>query len=418
MADRVIGARRSTLYGGIVIAAGHVFLAVPGAGFTYLGIVLVAWGTGLLKPNVSSMVGELYERDDPRRDSAFSIFYMGINIGSLFAPILVGIANQIGGYHAGFAVAAVGMSVALVFFVAGRRFLPGAGDDVPNPIEPRERGKIVRLGAMIVGGVALIYLVAVGVAGSWGITSVVDALSYLALLAPILYFVVMYRSPRVTDVERPRLVAYIPLFVAAMVFFMIFEQAATTLTTFARDRTQLELFGVEVSPAFFQSVNPAAIIVLAPLFAWLWVRTRDRPPTPYKFAIGLALAAASFLFLSGASAVVGEGLAPAWVLVVVYVVQTLGELCLSPVGLAATTLLAPRAFRGQAMALWFLASSAGQAITAQLVQVTDGASDTAYFGWTGAVALACAGVVWALSPWVTRHVRRADTMEGVHTAGE
>ncbi|WP_402468846.1 peptide MFS transporter [Isoptericola aurantiacus] len=417
LADRMIGARRSVLYGGIVIAAGHVSLAIPAAGFTWLGLVLVALGTGLLKPNVSAMVGELYEREDPRRDAGFSIFYMGINLGSLFAPIVVGSVQRLWGYHAGFSVAAVGMAIALVFFVQGRRYLHGAGDAVPNPVRPEERAGIARILALVLAGVALVYLVAALVAGGWGGSTFVDALSYVALITPVVYFVVMYRSPKVLDTERPRLLAYIPLFVAAMLFWMIFEQAATTLTTFADTRTDLDLFGIEISPAFFQSINPASIIILAPVFAWLWQRTNGRPPTPYKFALGLALAALSFLFLSGASAVVGDGLAPPWVLVVVYVIQTLGELCLSPVGLAATTLLAPRAFRGQAMALWFLGNASGQAITAQLVQATAGASDTAYFGWIGIVALGVAGLMWALSPWVMRHIRAADAAEGVHTAG-
>ncbi|WP_454729640.1 peptide MFS transporter [Cellulosimicrobium protaetiae] len=417
LADRVIGSRRSVLYGGVVIAAGHVSLAVPGVGPSMVGIALVAIGTGLLKPNVSSMVGELYARDDPRRDSAFSIFYMGINLGSFFSPLIVGAVQRAFGYHAGFLVAAVGMAIALVFFVAGRRYLGQAGAHVPNPIRPDERSTIVRLFAIIAGGVVVVGIVAVAVAGGFGVSTFIDTLSYLAFLAPVVYFVVMYRSPKVTDAERPRIVAYIPLFVAAMLFWMIFEQAATTLSQFARDRTQLDVFGIDISPAFFQSVNPLSIILLAPVFAWLWLKTGDRPATANKFAIGLTLASVSFLFLAAASAVVGDAKAPAWVLVLVYVIQTLGELCLSPVGLAATTLLAPKAFRSQAMALWFLAPAAGQAITAQVVQVTEGASDTAYFGSIGAVTLVFALALFALAPWVTRHIRHADELEGAHTAG-
>lgn len=411
LADRIIGSRRATLYGGIVIAAGHVCLSIPGAGFSFTGIALVALGTGLLKPNVSSMVGELYARDDSRRDSGFSIFYMGINLGSFVAPFLVGIAEDWGGYHAGFAVAAVGMAIALVFFVAGRRYLGEAGGTAPNPIRPEERGKIARILAIVLAGVVVVAMIAVLVSGGFRVRTFIDTMSYLAFLAPIAYIVVMYRSPKVTDAERPRVVAYIPLFVAAMLFWMIFEQAATTLAAFAADRTELSFFGATINPAFFQSVNPLSIIILAPVFAWIWTKTHDRPPTAYKFAIGLALAALSFLGLSLASAVIGDGKAPAWVLVAVYVVQTLGELCLSPVGLAATTLLAPRAFRSQAMALWFLAPAAGQAITAQVIQSTEGASDTAYFGGLGAVAMLFALALFALAPWVTRHIRRADEME-------
>ncbi|SKC65416.1 proton-dependent oligopeptide transporter, POT family [Krasilnikoviella flava] len=417
LADRVIGARRSVLYGGIIIAAGHVALTVPTYAFSMLGIGMVAFGTGLLKPNVSSMVGELYSRDDPRRDPAFSIFYMGINLGSFFSPFIVGFVQRMWGYHAGFSVAAVGMAIALVFFVAGYRYLGDAGTDVPNPIRPQDRPAVVRLGLIVLGAIALATALAVVLAGGWAVETFIDAVSYLALATPVVLLTVMYRSKRVTDAERPRVLAYVPLFVSAMLFWMIFEQAATTLTQFAADRTELQLFGIELSPAFFQSINPATIIVLAPVFAWIWTRTGDRPPTAYKFVMGLTLAALSFLFLAGMSEVFAEELAPPWVLGVVYVIQTLGELCLSPVGIAATTLLAPRAFRGQAMALWFLSSAAGQAITAQTIEATEGVSDTAYFGGIGVVALVFAGLLLLLAPWVTRHIRRADEMEHTHSAG-
>jgi POT family proton-dependent oligopeptide transporter len=255
------------------------------------------------------------------------------------------------------------------------------------------------------------------VAGGFNLDTFIDTMSYLAFIAPVAYFVAMYRSPKVTDAERPRVIAYIPLFVAAMLFWMIFEQAATTLASFAQNRTDLDLFGVTISPEFFQSVNPLSIIILAPVFAWIWTKTHDRPPTATKFAMGLGLAAISFLIMSAASALIGDGKAPAWVLVVVYVVQTLGELCLSPVGLAATTLLAPKAFRTQAMAVWFLAPAAGQAITAQLIKATEGTSDTVYFGGIGAVALLFALALLLLSPWVGRHIRHADELEGAVTAG-
>ena len=414
VADRLIGARRAVLWGGVVIAAGHVSLAVPAVWTAYLGIVLVALGTGLLKPNVSSMVGELYRRDDPRRDSGFSIFYMGINIGSFSAPFVVELARSIAGYHAGFSVAAVGMGLALVAFVTGRRYLHGAGDRVPNPLTAADRPKVARTGGLLAVGVVVVSLVAWGVAslsngGAPGpLDVVIDALSYLALLAPVVMFLVMFRSPKVNAAERTRLAAYIPLFVAATLFWMIFEQASNTLSQYARDSTDLQAFGVTLSPVLYQSVNPLAIIVLAPVFAWLWVRLDDRPPTAVKFAIGLTLAALSFLFLAGASAVAGDGKSPWWVLVVVYVVQTLGELCLSPVGLAATTLLAPLAFRGQAMALWFLAPAAGQAITAQLIGATEGVSRTAFFGGIGAVTLVVAVAMFAVAPWVTRRIREGE----------
>lgn len=418
-ADRVIGAYRATFLGGVIIAAGHVALAIPTPASSWLGICLVALGTGFLKPNVSSMVGELYSREDTRRQSAFSIFYMGINIGSFFSPLIVGAVRHAWGYHAGFLVAAIGMAFALVMFVGGRRLLAGAGSWIENPISAEERPKVVRLLVGIVVGVAALYAIVAAIDGTFGLNAIIDALSYLAFVTPILFFIVIYRSPKVTGAERSRLLAYIPLFVAAMLFFMIFEQAATTLSTYARDETTLSfLWWHHFSPETFQSINPLGIIVLAPVFAWIWLKTKDRPATPYKFAIGLALAALSFLFLAIMSAASGEAKTGAWVLGLVYVIQTLGELCLSPVGLAATTLLAPRAFRGQAMALWFLAPAAGQAITAQLVQATENVAPTPFFGGIGGVALVFAGLVAALGPWVLRRMRSADAVEGVHTSGD
>jgi len=418
LADRVVGARRATLYGGLVIALGHVLLALPGgAGPAFAGIVAVAIGTGLLKPNVSSMVGELYERGDERRDGGFAIFYMGINLGSFFSPIVVGAVRSQAGYHAGFLVAAVGMALALVFFVLGRRALHGAGDTVENPLTPQERPALVRTGLALVGLVGL----AVGASfavqsvraggAAFGTSGVVDAISYLAFAAPVGYFVVMLRSPHVTRPERSRVLAYIPLFVAAMLFWMINEQAASSLAAFAEDRTVLSFLGFGISPEFFQSVNPLIIIVGAPVMAGVWTRLGDRGPTvAHKFGIGLALAAASFVLLAVLTASFGGAKVPAWVLVLTYAVQTVGELFLSPVGLAATTLLAPRAFRSQAMALWFLAPAAGQAITAQLVAATEdlAGSYVPFFGTIGGVTLGLAGLFFLVAPWIQRRILEGE----------
>jgi POT family proton-dependent oligopeptide transporter len=403
-ADRVFGARRTVLYGGAVIVSGHLCLAIPVEGLAYLGIGLVALGTGLLKPNVSTMVGTLYEDGDKRRDSAFSIFYMGINIGSFSAPFVVGFLRREFGFHVAFAAAAVGMTLALVAYVLGRRTLHGRGDTPPNPLTAEDRPTMLKITGAVVALLVVVFGVSAWISGGVGPKPVVDAISYLCFLAPIAYFTMLLRSPLVTPTEKQQVRAYIPLFVAAMLFFMLFEQAATTLTTFAADRTSLELVGISISPEFFQSVNPFSIIVLAPVFAAVWIKLGDRGPgIGQKFATGLLLAGISFAIMGVASAVTGDGLAsPLW-LVLVYVVQTLGELFLSPVGLAATTALAPKAFLSQMMALWFLAPAAGQAITAQLVQATEGASDSAYFGGLAVVTIVFALALYFLSPWIRRH---------------
>jgi POT family proton-dependent oligopeptide transporter len=409
-ADRVFGARRTVLYGGTVIVAGHLCLALPSTGPAYAGIALVALGTGLLKPNVSTMVGTLYSQGDARRDSAFSIFYMGINIGSFSAPFVVGFLRREFGFHVAFAAAAVGMTLALIAYLLGRRTLHGRGDTPPNPLTAADRPTMIKVSAAVVALLAVVFAWSAWRSGGIGPRPVVDAISYVCFLAPIAYFVMLLRSPLVTPVERQRVRAYIPLFVAAMLFFMLFEQAATTLTTFAASRTQLDLFGTEISPEFFQSVNPFSIIVLAPVFAVIWIRLGTRGPSiGQKFATGLLLAGISFGVMALASSVAGDNLAsPLW-LVGVYVIQTLGELFLSPVGLAATTVLAPRAFLSQMMALWFLAPAAGQAITAQLVQATEDASDTAYFGGLAIVTIVVALVVYTLAPWIRRHTDVRET---------
>jgi proton-dependent oligopeptide transporter, POT family len=406
-ADRVFGARRTVLYGGVVIVSGHLSLAIPVDGLAYLGIALVALGTGLLKPNVSTMVGTLYADGDERRDSAFSIFYMGINIGSFSAPFVVGFLRREFGFHVAFAAAAVGMTLALVAYVLGRRTLQGRGDAPPNPLTAEDRPTMLKVSGAVIALLVVVFAVSAWISGGIGPKPVVDAISYLCFLAPIAYFTMLLRSPLVTPTEKQQVRAYIPLFVAAMLFFMLFEQAATTLTTFAADRTSLELLGISISPEFFQSVNPFSIIVLAPVFAAVWIKLGDRGPgIGQKFATGLLLAGISFAIMGVASAVTGDGLAsPLW-LVLVYVVQTLGELFLSPVGLAATTVLAPKAFLSQMMALWFLAPAAGQAITAQLVQATEGASDTAYFGGLAVVTIVFALALYFLSPWIRRHAGR------------
>ncbi|GAB95583.1 POT family proton-dependent oligopeptide transporter [Kineosphaera limosa] len=399
-ADRIVGARLSVLYGGIVIMAGHISLAIPGAAFSWIGIALVALGTGLLKPNISAMVGSLYDVDDPRRDGGFQIFYMSINIGAFFAPFVVAFLRERWGYHAGFSAAAVGMGLALVLFVLGRARLRGAGDDVPNPLAPQERTRLI-LGS--IAGIAA-FVVVLLLAMTWNtgpVTAAIDAISIVCIITPLIYFIVMFRSPKVTEVERSHLAAYVPLWVGAAMFFMIFEQAAGKMATFAEQNTDL---GGWVSPEWYQAINPITIVVLAPLFGWLWTKRAGRfPSTPLKFAAAVLIIGLSALMMAAAFAVYsvegGANRAPFWVLGTVFVVQTVAELCLSPVGLAATTLLAPRAFASQALALWFLASSAGQAVGAQSIKAMAGLPDSTFYLVVGGITIVISGVLFALVPW-------------------
>ncbi|NHN55046.1 peptide MFS transporter [Calidifontibacter sp. DB0510] len=407
-ADRLIGARRCVLYGGVVIMAGHLCLAVPVAAFSWLGIALVALGTGLLKPNTATMVGHLYTARDPRRDSGFSIFYMSVNFGAFFAPFVVSFLRNHWGYHAGFTAAAVGMAIALALFVVGRRSVARESDVIPNPLKDNERRRV----PLLIGGSILLVVALVGLARLWRsslLEASIDAISLLSVIASVGYFVAMFRSPKVTPRERSHLRAYLPMWLAAVFFWMIFEQAAGKMADFAANRTDLSLGGLHVQPEWFQSVNPVAIVLLAPVMAALWSRRAGRfPSTPAKFAIGVALGGLSFVVLSAASAHYRGPSAPVFVLAGVFLIQTLGELCLSPVGLSATSALAPVAFGSQAMSLWYLSSATGQSLAAQLIRAMAGFSDTQFYLTLGLMALVVGVLLFIAAPWVNRHIVDAE----------
>ncbi|KRE38948.1 diguanylate cyclase [Janibacter sp. Soil728] len=406
LADRVIGAQRSVFLGGVVIMAGHVSLAIPTATTSWLGIGLVALGTGLLKPNVSTMVGHLYGERDPRKDSGFTIFYMSINIGAFFAPFVVAFLRDQWGYHAGFSAAAVGMLFALVAYVVGRGALAPVSNDVPNPLQPRDRTRTPLLGLGLLVLIAVLLVAARLLRGGW-VGAVIDTISILSVVASISYFVVMFRSTAVTARERTHLTAYLPMWIGAVLFWMIFEQAASKMAAYAANRTDLDSLGFHFSEEWFQSINPISIMLLAPLFGLLWVRRAGRfPSTPMKFATGVILAGVSFVVLSAAAAAFPGATSPVWVLVGVFVIQTLGELCLSPVGLSATTSLAPKAFASQAMALWFLAIATGQSLAAQFIRAMEGLPDGTFFLTLGIMAVVVGLALAALSPWV--HARMKD----------
>ncbi|MCP2163815.1 peptide MFS transporter [Goodfellowiella coeruleoviolacea] len=404
LADRVLGGQRAVLCGGVLIMFGHISLALPiGLAGVYLGLVLLVLGTGLLKPNVSAVLGTLYHEHDTRRDAGFSIFYMGINLGALFAPLVCGYLGQEVNWHLGFGAAAVGMALGLVQYVAGRRRLGGAATVPPNPLPAEHRGRVVGRAGLVVAA-AVVLLLGLWLLGWLTAARVVDLISALSVVLPVIYFVVMSRSRQTTAVERQRLHAYIPLFAAAVLFWMLFEQQATVLAAYADTRVRLELFGFAFPASWFQSVNPVAILVLAPLFATLWLRLGERQPrTPRKFAGGLVGIGLSYVVAMAASRAGGpeDPVSPLW-LVAVFAVMTCGELLLSPVGLSVTTKLAPKAFAAQTMGLFFLSNAAGLGIGAQVVKFYTDQTAVAYFSVLGVLAIG-AGVLLAVSaPLITR----------------
>ncbi|AUS80567.1 peptide MFS transporter [Actinoalloteichus sp. AHMU CJ021] len=405
VADRLLGTQRAVLYGGVLIMCGHITLAiVPGMAGVAGGLGLIIVGTGLLKSNVTAIVGTLYQVGDQRKDAGFSLFYMGINLGSFVAPLLTGLAASRADFHLGFGLAAIGMALGLVQYVLGRKHLGQASQEPTNPLEPAERRWLLpRLGLAALAAAGVLAVLALG---GW-LTSgrVVNLLSLLSVLLPVGYFWVMLRSRRLDRVERDRVLAFVPLFVASVMFWTLFEQQSTVIAAFADSRVDRDLLGFEIPPSWFQSVNPVAILLLAPLFALLWTRLGARQPgTPTKFSGGLVLVGVSFLVMMLASATLPEeGANPLW-LAGALVVMTCGELLLSPVGLSVSTSLAPRAFAAQMVGLFMLSVAAGSGVGAQLVRLYSPESELLYFGVLGLVAVLLGVSLVLAAPLIRRRM--------------
>lgn len=428
LADRMIGARKATLYGGIVIMLGHIAMAIPaGAVTAWLGLCLIALGTGVEKPNIATIVGQLYTEQDTRRDAGFEIFYMSVNIGSFMAPLVVAALKDRWGFHAGFAAAAIGMAIALVVFVVGTRHLHGAGDQVPNPLTDAEKKRLPLVVLGVVAGLALIWF-ATALVDTKPAARVSDLVFLVAIIAAGYYFWAMYRHPLSDETDKKHVLAYLPLFLGAVMFWMIFEQAAGYMSVFAESNTQLHALGMTINPEWYQSVNPLCVVLFAPLFGWFFTRRAGRfPSTPVKFAtavliIGLSAVAMWALFAAYPG---GARLAPWYMLALVFWLQTMGELSLSPVGLSATTTLAPRHFASQALSVWYLSSAVGQGLGGQVVKATEDASPSKSYAIAAIMTLVICAVLFALVPWTRRQMadvedmrREAHDAERAHKAAQ
>lgn len=374
IADRLLGAQRAVWYGGCIIALGHFTLAIPATGTFYLGLLFIVLGTALLKPNVSVIVGELYAEGSARRDSGFTIFYMGINLGAMIGPFICSPLGEKVNWHYGFAAAGVGMVAGLIQYRLTRWRLGEAGLR-PKGYDP----KSARRGWMIVAAAlaAIFAFALLAIAGVIRLEPVRLARQATRAIAALglLYLAGIFFLGRLDAIERRRLIVLIFLLVACVIFFMGFEQAGSSLNLFAKDYTvrTVSFLNRDIAAGLFQSLNPVFILTFAPLMASLWVALARRglnPSTPAKFGIGLILLGLGFVVMIVASRrlIVAGGIGqvgPLW-LVATYLIHTLGELCLSPVGLSAVTKLAPRRFVGQMMGMWFLATALGS-LTAGLL---------------------------------------------------
>ncbi|MEU0298884.1 peptide MFS transporter [Streptomyces sp. NPDC006175] len=410
LADRILGSYRAVLYGGVLIACGHYAMAVPTATMTWVGLGLISAGTGLLKPNVASMVGKLYRTEDQRRDAGFALYYMGINIGAFAGPLITGWLGEHAGWHWGFSAAAVGMTLGLIQYVAGRRHLAGRKHAAEYALAP---GPMRRAVLTIVAGVVVAALVATALALAGWLTMdrFVDVLTLVSVIAPVVYFAVMFRSPRVTPEERGRLRPYVVLFLASVVFNFILFQAYSTMMLLASTNARTEIFGFHFPASWYASALGAFEVALAPVVAAVWARMGPRQPhASNKIAIGVILGGLSFLLMvipTSGHADDAYKMA-AWWIVGSYLLLGLGDILLETSGMSATTKLAPKAFASQTMALWFLSLALANGIQAQIVKLYGEVSNPAYFGVNGAIAVAAGVAVIAAAPWLKR------TMHPVH----
>ena len=406
IADNFIGSRASVLYGAIIIACGHYSMAIDSELTFFSGLVLVALGTALLKPNISTMVGSLYRPEDERRDAGFSIFYMGINIGAFSAPLVTGWLaqsdefrillsnwgmNPLHSWHWGFGAAGVGMTAGLIVYLVTGRNLAHVGNP-PPPATARPWGKLA--------------LVVLATAALMGVMTMADEYPWIVYvllgvqIAAILFFAFK------PDRDSKRIAAILVFFMAAEIFWAIFEQSGSTIALFGDELTRTTIFGWNFPSAWFQSMNPIFVIMLAPLFALLWVGLgRLQPSSPMKFMFGLVFLGLSFVLMVPAATLTAQGkVSPLW-LIGLFFLQTVGEMCLSPVGLSTMTKLAPQRLLGLVMGIWFLAAALGSKLAGVLAghfESTDADALADFFlrqaMWVGVATV----ILLALVPWVKR----------------
>jgi len=372
IADRLLGLRRSVFWGGVVIAAGHFTLAIPHIVAFFGGLSLIVIGTGLLKPNISAIVGDLYPEGGARRDAGFSIYYMGINIGGMLGPLVCGYLGEVIDWHLGFGAAGVGMVLGLIQYSLGGRYLGTAGELRPEARAPGARKSATRALVRALEGAAGLALIlwalqAMGVV-SLSLIGFVDSagIFIVSIAAAYLLYVVLFGGLTTTEKKRVGVIAV--CFLAAACFWSGFEQAGSSMNLFAERLTDRVIGGWEMPASWLQSVNGLFIILLAPMFSalWIWLGSRN-PSIPAKMGFGLIFLGVGFAVLAwgSANATLENPVNPSW-LVVTYFFHTVGELCLSPIGLSSITKLSPARYVGQMMGIWFMGAALGNLVAGRV----------------------------------------------------
>jgi POT family proton-dependent oligopeptide transporter len=419
VADNLWGQRKAVWVGGWIIALGHFTMAIPNTNTFFLGMAFIVCGTGLLKPNISTVVGELYPEGGARRDAGFSIFYMGINLGAFLGPLVTGWLGESNNWHWGFGAAGVGMVLGLLQFRAGEKYLGDIGllrtEDSAEVLAAKSRKFFGSFFSVVAGVVGFGYLVSIGVL-PFSLTQIATVMGYGVLIIVALYFVYLWTLGGHTIEESKRMGVIFWLFLLIAIFWSGFEQAGTSMNIFARDLTDRVFLGSERPASWLQSVNPIWIILMAPAFGslWVWLEKRNSDPSiPMKAGLGLTGLSIGFFVLAwgAANATPDNLVSPAW-LVVTYFLFTVGELCISPIGLSAITKLSPKNRVGQMMGIWFVGAALGNLFAGLVGGRLESMEPDALFRsvavTTGVVAL----VALALAPQVKKLIGRGG-VEGL-----
>ena len=409
IADRFLGQRKAVLLGGTLIAIGYLMLAAPDVRVFYSGLCVVAIGTGLLKPNISTIVGQLYATGDPRRDSGFSIFYMGINLGATIAPLICGYVGQRINWHLGFALSGVGMTVGVLQYWLGAKNLGTAGLNPAPWASAQEAASQRRLLRNVLLGLALAAAVVAGLqlGGFIALTPEIlnNSAGVVLLCVVVALFSFLLLGGDWTPVERKRLSAILVLFIASALFWCAFEQAGSSLSLFAKFGTDSRVLGFSIPESWYQSINAGLIVCIAPILAWLWLKLGSRQPSsPVKFALGLVFAGLGFAILIPAAASTAAGgprVTPLFLLGT-YLCHTIGELLLSPVGLSAITKLAPERVASFMMGVWFISLSVGNYLGGKIASLYTTLPVPTLFGAVAAFTFVAALVLLLISKPVTR----------------
>ncbi|MET8974852.1 oligopeptide:H+ symporter [Streptomyces sp. NPDC004539] len=400
LGDRLFGASRAVLYGGVLIALGHVSMAIPGRLLFYPGLLLIAAGTGLLKPNMANLLSAFYApRDRAGRDAGFAIFYMSVQVSALAAPVIVGAVGETVDWHLGFGLAAVGMALGLLQYVRGTRHFGDTGRAPSRAATPAQRTRVVRRSLVVAAVLAVGYGTDAAL-GAFEIVHVMGLIGLLTIVVPAVFFWRLLRNPLLTPEERVRVKTYIWLFLASALFWAMFLQGGSVFSLFAKETTDRSVLGTTIPTSWFQSATPLFVLLTAPLFATLWRRAGDRINTAVKFGIGMISTALAYTVMSLAAwqaTASASGKVSPWWLVAAFLLLAAGEVAFAPVGMSATTAIAPATFVSQMVGLFWLAGALGGGLGGNALKLSgDESPSAAYFLTLGLITLT-AGITLILT---------------------